>query len=87
MPFEASSIIPYTLHLSTKAVEGSLGQLKMQFMNRIHYTFHHVQNNSPHVPLAVSPVVALKSTQVFMHSPGSANGKQIEWLGPSHTLS
>lgn len=35
-----------------------------------------IQRISPHIPLAVRSVCALKKKSLFLHSPGSVNGKQ-----------
>ncbi len=59
--------------------------LKAQSVIPIQYTFCQIQRISPHSPIAVRSVCALKRNPVFVHSPGSVNGKQTKWLGLSHT--
>ena len=44
--------------------------------NPIGYTLYQIQRITPHGPLAVNSVCAIKTTPVFVHSFGSVHGKQ-----------
>ncbi len=52
--------------------------LNVQSAIQIQRTFCQIQQVSPRGPLAVRSVCALKTHLVFVHSPGSVNGKQTE---------
>ncbi len=64
-----ASKIPFTFCLNT---------LKVQSTILIQNTFCQIQRISPHGPLAFHSVCVEKT--VFIHSPGSVNGKQTERL-------
>ena len=58
--------------------------LKTQSAILIQYHFCQIQRIAPRGPLAIWSVCSSKKTPVFVHSPGSVNGKQTQCLGPSH---